>query len=172
MIDTSDREKKDDSARDKYGRPFPNYIKYPAPILAADAVAIRQKKDGSGHEVLMCTRGKEPFKGKYVLPGGHVDYNEAPELACTRELVEETNVKGTNPKLLCVRGDPERDPRKHVVTIAYTVDVDHDQVPKGGDDADHAEFYDLKTLLSEKDKIGFDHIKILEEAVEKLGIKL
>lgn len=159
--------------KDEYGRPYPNYEKYPAPVLAADAVVIRQNKQTNQPEILMCTRGKEGhFKDCFVFPGGHVDYNEAPEKACVRELKEEANIDGFDPELLTVKGDAQRDPRKHVVTVAYLVKVPEDQVPKGGDDASDAQFYPLKDIVSQKDKIGFDHYEIIQLAIQKLNIKL
>lgn len=163
-------DREDKSHLDKYGRPFPNYQKYPCPVLACDSVVFKEGKNSGEYEVLMCTRGKDPYKGYYVLPGGHVDYNEDPAKAAARELKEETNMDALSVELLTVRGDPERDPRKHVVSIVYLVRVANDQVPKGGDDADDARFYSLKDLLSQKDKIGFDHYGIIEEAAKRLKI--
>ena len=157
---------------DKFGRPFPDYEKHPAPVLTVDNVVIRETNKPGDYEILMCTRGITPFKGCFVLPGGHVDYNEDPETACIRELKEETNLDATSVELLCVKGDPQRDPRKHVVTIAYLVKVQKDQIPKGGDDAADAKFYPLKEILGQKDKIGFDHASIIEEAIKKLKISL
>ena len=41
---------------------------------------------------MLITRKKETFHGKLAFPGGHIDYNEDPEVACVRELEEECNV--------------------------------------------------------------------------------
>jgi len=161
-----------EAKKDQYGRPMPDYNKYPAPILAADAVVIRENKQTNEYEILMCTRGKDPFKGYFVFPGGHVDYNEDPQKAVLRELKEEANIDGTSAELLTVRGDAQRDPRKHVVTIAYLVKVPEDQIPKGGDDAADAKFYPLKDILKQRNNIGFDHIEIIECALKKLNISV
>lgn len=45
---------------------------------------------------MLITRKKETFHGKLAFPGGHIDYNEDPEVACMRELAEETNVEGSS----------------------------------------------------------------------------
>ncbi len=44
-------------------------------------------------QLLMALRGREPYKGKYDLPGGFVDLNETIEEAITREIEEELGVK-------------------------------------------------------------------------------
>lgn len=105
------------------------------PSVTVDAMIVRPKKDGNGHEILMIERGGEPFKGHLAFPGGFVDYNEDPLHACVRELEEECGVKGSNPKLVTVAGKPGRDPRKHVISIFYTVEVEPTAEVKAGDDA-------------------------------------
>ncbi len=158
--------------KDQYGRPYPNYEKYPPPVLCADAMVIRKNKEQHFWEILMCSRGIEPHKGMFVLPGGHVDYNEAPDVACLRELKEEADLDGHSPELLCVKGNPLRDSRKHTVTVTYLVTVPEEQVPKGGDDATDAKFYPLKDIVGQKDNIGFDHHEMILDAIKKLDIKL
>ncbi len=44
-------------------------------------------------------------------------------------------------RLVDVRGDPQRDPRKHMVSIIYEVEVPDDAAFKAGDDAAAADFY-------------------------------
>ena len=73
---------------------------------------------------MLITRGKEPHVGRYAFPGGHLDYNEDPKDCVLRELKEECAIDGGNPVLFTVRGAPDRDPRKHVVSIFYVVHVD------------------------------------------------
>ncbi len=43
-------------------------------------------------KVLMCLRRKNPYKGKYNLPGGHIEAGENPMDAAYRELFEETAI--------------------------------------------------------------------------------
>lgn len=66
-----------------------------------------------------------------------------------------------------MKSNPKRDPRKHIVSIVYVVEVSEDAIPKAGDDASAASFYDLKDILALKDKLAFDHHEILEELIEK-----
>jgi len=78
---------------------------------------------------MLITRKKETFHGKLAFPGGHIDEGEDPEVSCTRELYEECGVVGSHPKLLTVRGKPGRDPRYHMISIVYIVEVDPTTVP-------------------------------------------
>ena len=142
--------------------------KYLIPSLTTDSIVLRKHKNDKYHDILLVTRGKNPFAGKLAFPGGFVNFNEDPKIGCLRELKEETNLDGKNIELLTVRGDPKRDPRRHTVTIVYIVKVDPGSEPKGGDDAKDAKFYDLKTIIkTKKDDMAFDHYSIIEELIQK-----
>ncbi|TAL47058.1 NUDIX hydrolase, partial [archaeon] len=56
------------------------------PIATVGAII---EKDG---KILFTKRNHEPFKGKWALPGGHVEQNETVEDAVVREIKEETNL--------------------------------------------------------------------------------
>ncbi len=132
------------------------------PALAVDAIALRE---GAGVvEVLLIRRGHPPYKGRLAFPGGFVDIGENPEIAVLRELFEETGVLGTDPELFAVRGDPRRDPRKHIVSIFYLVSVKPDSVPEAGDDASDAKWIDIATLKAED--VAGDHITVIDELRE------
>tara|TARA_B100000767_G_scaffold196200_1_gene183206 strand:- start:2564 stop:3004 length:441 start_codon:yes stop_codon:yes gene_type:complete len=126
------------------------------PALAADS-AVRR-----GNEVLLIQRKYPPMQGAWAFPGGFVDQGEDPHDAALRELQEETGLVGTKAKLLMVMGDPDRDPRKHIVSIVYEVDVPEDQVPQAGDDAQDARFWPIDTLLSGEVEFAGDHLTILK----------
>ena len=146
----------------------PHHKEYKVPSLTADAIVLRKHKDDNLHDILLVTRGHDPFAGRLAFPGGFVNYGEDPKDGCIRELKEETCLDGKDIELLAVRGEPKRDPRKHVVTIVYTLNVDPDAVPKGADDAKDAKFYDLKTIIeTQKDKMSFDHYDIIVEDLVK-----
>lgn len=97
--------------------------------------------------MLLITRGRGAHKGKLAFPGGKVDFNEDPEVACFRELREETGMEGTSLKLLAVKGKPGRDPRGHFVSIVYQVSVPENAEPKANDDAVGADWYNVETIL-------------------------
>ena len=120
------------------------------PSLAVDAIVI------DGDKILLIKRGKEPWKGMLAFPGRFVEQGDDPEVAVIRELKEECGLDGVVEKLVCVKGDPNRDPRGHVVSIAYVVTAQG--MPSAGDDAAEAAWYDL----SEIKELAGDHMSMLE----------
>ena len=131
------------------------------PALAADS-AVRR-----GDEVLLIQRKYPPMKGAWAFPGGFVDQGENPIDAAVRELKEETGMDGTEPKLLMVMGDADRDPRKHIVSIVYEIQVSEDQQPVAGDDAADARFWPISTLLSGELEFAGDHLTILKNLLNQ-----
>ena len=141
-----------------------NKKEYKSPSLTADAIVLRKHKNDDKHDILLDTRGNDHL----AFLGGFVEYNEDPMKGCLRELKEETNLDGFDIELLTVRGNPKRDPRKHVVTIAYTVIVNENAEPIGADDAKDAKFYNLEDIYKNyKNKMSFDHYEIIEELIQK-----
>lgn len=130
--------------------------------------------DKPGWYVLMIGRRNPPYpyeEDYHCLPGGFVDYNEDPKKAAPRELHEETNIpRHKMPRkmpLVGVYGDPGRDSRRHVVSIAYSCvlaapDARH---AYGGDDAKFTVWVHLQDILDGKVKIGFDHEQIIKDAM-------
>ena len=129
---------------------------WPKPSLAVDAVATRN----NGDEILLIRRGRNPWKGAWAFPGGFVDIDEDPLDAVLRELEEETGIIGKNPELISVRGNPNRDPRKHIVSIFYRVQVYADSIPNAGDDAEHAEWIKVSRAIDEG--MAGDHVEVLQ----------
>ncbi len=126
------------------------------PALAADAAVNR------GNDILLIQRKFPPMQGSWALPGGFVERDEDPEVAAVRELLEETGMKGSEPKLLMVMGNPNRDPRKHIVSIVYSISVSEDQQPVAGDDAQDAKFWPLDRILSGEIEMAGDHLQIIK----------
>src|SRR5438552_1277474 len=87
--------------------------------VAVDLVIFTVR--GGALQVLLIERGKDPFRGMPALPGGYVRENETLDQAAVRELAEETGVASPRLQLEQLRayGDPARDPRGHVISIAY-----------------------------------------------------
>jgi len=124
------------------------------PSLAVDCVVF-----DAADRLLLIRRKNPPFQGRYALPGGFVDYGETAEQAAARELREETNLVANDLALIGVYSDPHRDPRGHVISIAYLVTVAGDGAA-AGDDASVAAF-----VADWRDQaLAFDHGKIVADA--------
>ena len=125
------------------------------PSLAVDCVVF-----DPGGRLLMIRRKNPPFEGHYALPGGYVQYGETTERAAARELAEETGLVARSVSLVGVYSDPQRDPRGHVVSVAYRIETTgHD--PNAGDDAADAAFVANWEDLD----LAFDHRSIVSDAV-------
>ena len=126
---------------------------WPQPSIAVDAVVVNDNK------ILLITRANDPWKGFLALPGGFVDIGENPEDAVLRELKEETGIIGKVERLVCVKGKPERDPRGHVISIAYQINANGH--PIAGDDAKTVGWYNL----SEITELAGDHSEIISDFI-------
>ena len=107
------------------------------PFAVTVDVAVFTIRDDALH-VLLIARGEEPFKGALALPGGFVKPDENLDQAAARELAEETGLRDGSWHLeqLGSYGDPDRDPRMRVVTVAYwAICADLPGLRAGGDAA-------------------------------------
>jgi 8-oxo-dGTP diphosphatase len=120
-------------------------------------------------KVLLVKRGIPPFKGQFALPGGFVHENESLDQAAMRELREETGVSDVYLEQLYSFGEPRRDPRERVITVAYyaLVSADRSHLAAGTDATDAA-----WRPVSKLPALAFDHRKILNYALERLRNKL
>ncbi len=119
--------------------------------------------------VLLVKRGIAPFAGQFAIPGGFVLENESLDQAALRELKEETGVGDVYLEQLYSFGDPGRDPRGRVITIAYYALISADRSPLvAGTDAADAQWCAVRELPN----LAFDHRKILDYALERLRNKL
>ncbi len=129
-------------------------MKYKNPKVTVDAVIIREER------ILLIKRNKNPFKNKWALPGGFVEYGEKVEDAIIREVLEETGLKVEIKKLFGVYSNPGRDPRGHTITIVYLTNVIGGEL-KSDDDTCDAKFFELEKLP----KLAFDHNLIINNVI-------
>lgn len=130
---------------------------YRDPSLTVDGIIEKDK------EVLLIRRRDPPYQGEYALPGGFVDYGESVEDAVMREVKEETGLKTEINKLIGVYSSPDRDPRGHMITTAFSLEIKKGSL-RSGSDAEEAEFFDLDSLPT----LAFDHSEIIEDYISNL----
>lgn len=118
--------------------------------------------------VLLVRRGIEPFRGMFAIPGGFILENESLEAAALRELQEETGLREAYLEQLYTFGDPGRDPRCRVVTVAYYALVASHHAPAAGGDASEARWFPVAELPA----LAFDHARIVDVALTRLRGKL
>jgi 8-oxo-dGTP diphosphatase len=143
--------------------------KFPSFAVTVDIVILTMV-DGVLH-VLLVRRGEEPFKGMWATPGGFKRPDETLDEAARRELSEETGVDVAS--LLTqfgAYGDPGRDPRMNVVTVAYLAVLRDVGAIVAGTDATDAALVPVSDILEERIELAFDHVSIVRDAIEVSGI--
>lgn len=138
---------------------MPYTYKYPRPMVTVDVVLFSRDRK----RVLLIRRGKEPFKGRWALPGGFVGIDEELKGAATRELQEETGVTGVDLEQVHTFDTLGRDPRGRVITVAYSGMVDPESVEvRAASDAREVKWFDMDTLPT----LTFDHGEIIKKTFE------
>ncbi|MCH6163040.1 NUDIX hydrolase [Streptomyces marispadix] len=141
---------------------------------------------------LVVRRGEPPYEGKWALPGGFVRADEDLTSAAARELAEETGLHahgtdsglpGAHLEQLATYGDPGRDPRMRVVSVAHLALAPDLPSPTPGGDARGARWAPVDELLGvgdlsryaddgNKSSLAFDHEQILAAGVERARSKI
>jgi 8-oxo-dGTP diphosphatase len=148
-----------------------NPSEFPAFAVTVDMVILTMLQ--SQLHVLLVRRGVAPFKGKWAIPGGFKRPNETLDQAAKRELSEETGVDSASLlKQFGAYGDPGRDPRMNVVTIAYLAVLRDVGSVVAGTDAAGAALIPVSDALSGKVDLAFDHSRIVRDAIERVRVDL
>ncbi len=123
---------------------------YPRVAVTVDLVVFTIRDDELCG--LMIRRGEAPQKGRWALPGGFVREGEDLEHAAARELAEETGLTSADVHIeqLGTYGDPHRDPRMRVITVAYLALAPDLPLPRAGSDAAAAHWMPLTDLLDDR----------------------
>jgi len=137
--------------------------------IAVDAVVFGYSKE-EGINLLLVKRLYNPFKGRWVLPGGFIKEDESLEKAVERELQEETGIKINYLEQLYTFGKVNRDPRKRIISVTYFGLVNKNRFLKlkASTDAEEANWFSI----SELPNLAFDHNEIVETAIKRLRAKL
>ncbi len=154
-------------------------------LSVAVDVALLSAFDG-GLSTLLSRRHEHPHKGRWALPGGFVRPDESLEDASARVLLEKGGLGGVFLEQLYTFGEPNRDPRTRVVSVAYYALVEKGRfvrdvsgqgevvaarlrVPWGGEIGGRVDALDARGRTL---PLAFDHGEILGLAVKRLRGKL
>jgi 8-oxo-dGTP diphosphatase len=142
--------------------------KYARPGITADCVVFGLDNE-EDLKVLLIQRDIEPFAGEWALPGGFVEVGESVDETARRELREETGLEDIFLEQLYTFSEPDRDPREHVITVAYFALVNlAEHTVIAATDARNAAWFEIKDIPN----IAFDHDMILKTAYERLQGKI
>ena len=144
---------------------------FPAFAVTVDVVILTMSEGTLN--VLLVRRGEAPYEGMWAIPGGFKRPAETLDEAAKRELSEETGVDAA-PVLKQFRayGDPGRDPRMNVVTVAYLAVLRDVGAIEAGSDAADASLVSVSDVLNGRIDLAFDHLRILRDAVERARVEL
>lgn len=120
-------------------------------------------------KVMLIKRNKPPFAENWALPGGFLLKNEATKDGALRTLKEKTGVGNVYIEQLYTFDSLSRDPRGHILTVAYFALVSRPKIIFGsGKDLQTPALVSVNRLP----KLAFDHKKIINYALERLQYKL
>jgi 8-oxo-dGTP diphosphatase len=132
-------------------------FKVETPLLAVDGIINVQDENGKFIGIVLIERKYPPIG--IALPGGFVEVGETVERAVIREMKEETGLDVIIMRQFHVYSNPERDPRRHVVSVVFECVARGE--PKGSDDAKVARVYSYDEIPFEE--LVFDHSQILKD---------
>jgi 8-oxo-dGTP diphosphatase len=110
-----------------------------------------------------------PGRGRWAFPGGLVRAGEMLDDAARRELNASTGLRSAYMEQLYTFGDPSRDPRGHVVSVAYmAIIAQASAVVRPGEKYTEGRWYGLRDLPA----LAYDHAEMASYAVRRLKSKL
>src|SRR5438477_4948047 len=137
---------------------------FPAFAVTVDVVVLTMV-DGSPH-VLLVRRAVAPFEGMWAIPGGFKRPNETLDEAAQRELRQETGVDVAGSLTqFGAYGDPGRDPRMNVLTVAYLAVLRDVNGVVAGADAAAAALVPVSEVVDGTIELAFDHTRIVRDAM-------
>ncbi len=142
------------------------YSEYEQPGVTVDLAIFTV--NANKLKVMLIKRAEVPFRDGWAMPGGFLMRGESLEDAAHRVLNEKTGVKNVYMEQLYTFGDPGRDPRTRVITVAYFALIPWENLNQ----PESKKITDLTwSSVDQLPKLAFDHKKILNYAVKRLRTK-
>jgi len=157
--------------------------RFERPSLTVDVVLISAAEDAL--RTLVVRRREAPEAGRWALPGGFLEPGEPLEAAAARVLEAKAGLVGVFLEQLYTFGEPGRDPRARVISVAYYALCDFARFSSVGATPDttaasievpwEGETGGPVTLTGQGDArlaMAFDHAEMVGLAVKRLRGKL
>ena len=136
---------------------------YQNPALTADIVVFGYSQGVLN--VLLLNRNETPFDGRWSLPGGFVALHQTLQQTCTRILKDKLGIDSLHLAQVYTFDQPGRDPRGHVVSVAYYSLVNPATLHiTTGNMANDVRWFPVKELPA----LAFDHSHIFQVALQRL----
>ncbi len=140
-------------------------------FVTVDIVIPRLSPSGSGWEVVLIQRKKEPHKDLWALPGGHLTTEDVSlEAAAQREAREETGLDIPLHLFQQVQTYEDfEDPRGKYVCLLYVLSepLSPEDSIEAGDDASHVQWFSVENL-QDLPYLAFNHIRLLRMALRQM----
>jgi len=137
------------------------------PKVAVDTVLFATDQGQVKCYVVCLRRG--PAAGKWALPGGLVHEGEMLDEAARRELHQSSGLNNCYIEQLFSFGDPHRDPKAHVVSVAYMALIDRaSAVHSCSQKYANGRWLEMSGLSD----LAYDHAEIAGYALRRLKSKL
>ena len=145
----------------------PNLFKLSVPVPAMDVVIFTVR--AGALNVAFVTRDADPQKGKLALPGGIIARGYSLEDNFDDILERKAGLRGVYKEQLAAFGDPDRDSRGHVLSVAFWALVSESSVAPAAADG-------RVTLVPygalDRAPVAFDHADIVRYAKRRLDARL
>ena len=142
--------------------------RYERPKVAVDTVLFALDRGRLKTCLVQLKSG--PLRGKWAFPGGLVRVGELLDDAARRELRATAGLECAFLEQLFTFGDPSRDPRAHVVSVAYVALIsDPAQVAAASDKYAAGGWFEVPGQLP---PLAYDHSQMADYALSRLKAKL
>ena len=139
---------------------------YEKPLLTVDVTVFTICDNKL--KVLLVQRKTEPYHNMWSIPGGFMNIGETLDEAANRRLLDRTGVKEIYLEQLSTFGEPRRDPRSRVITVAYIALVASHRLQLDVHANEETRWFDVENLPP----LAFDHRIIVDVAINRLKERL